>query len=395
MKIVQINSVANKGSTGKICRAISEIMNGEKIENYILYTAGKSDRAQDIKVADEKYTRMQALKSRVFGNYGFNSGKTTRIMINELEKIKPDIVHLHNIHGHDCNLTTLFSWFRENKTKVIWTFHDCWAFTGYCPNFDMAGCEKWETGCEKCVQRKCYSWFFDRSKTLYDRKKALFEGTDLTVVTPSEWLAEKVRKSFLKNFPVTVINNGIDLETFSFTPSDFRQKYNIPEDKKIILGVSMFWDERKGIDVFLKLAKSLGKKYQTVLVGSVPAGISLPTEIISIKRTENQKGLAKIYSAADVFLNPTREDNFPTVNIEALACSVPVVTFKVGGSPEILDKTCGTAVEKDDIAALEKETVRVLEDKPYSREACRARAENFSKDKKLREYITLYKKTVG
>ena len=392
MKIVQINTTCGVGSTGKICVGISELLTRDNIENYIFYSEKSNGYDLGIGFADRKYIKFQALKSRVFGNYGFNSKKETEKMIAELDRIEPDIVHLHNIHGHDCDLEVLFTYFKKKRTKLIWTFHDCWAFTAYCPHFAMIKCDNWKDGCRNCPQKRCYTWFFDRSKFLYDKKKKLFSGLDLTIVTPSEWLSDLVKQSFLQDYPIKVINNGIDLTVFSPVSNDFRDKYQIPENKKIILGVAFGWGVRKGLDVFLDLEKRLDHDhYQIVLVGTDDkVDRQLPQNIISIHRTNNQTELAEIYTAADLFVNPTREENFPTVNIESLACGTPVLTFNTGGSPEILDSSCGSVVDCDDIAALEKEIVCSFAKKMFSGQTCLKRAEGFDKNKKFQEYIALY-----
>ena len=390
MKIVQINATCGVGSTGKICVGISELLSAEGSENYILYSSRSNGYPLGISCANERYTKIQALKSRLLGNYGFNSEKATRKMIAELKRIKPDVVHLHNLHGHDCNLETLFSYFRENKTKLIYTFHDCWAFTGYCPHFTMVKCDKWKTGCSSCPQKRYYSWLFDKSAALYEKKKRLFSGLDLTVVTPSQWLADLVKQSFLKDYPIKVINNGIDLAIFKPIESDFRGKYDL-QDKKIILGVAFGWDERKGLDVFIELAKRLPDDYRIVLVGTNDKiDALLPKNVVSIHRTQDQTELAEIYSAADLFVNPTREENYPTVNMESIACGTLVLTFRTGGSPEILDAETGSVVDCDDIDALEREIVRICETRPFSREALTRRARAFDKNTKFREYLDLY-----
>lgn len=390
MKIVQINSVCGKGSTGKICVAVSELLNEKGIENYILYSSGNSDYSQGIKYQNTFYTKIQALKSRVFGNYGFNSARSTRRLIREIEKINPDIIHLHNIHAHNCNLSLLFKYFKKANKKLFWTFHDCWAFTGYCPHFDMIGCDKWQSECGKCPQKRYYSWFFDKSKKLFDKKKKLFSGLDLTIITPSKWLGELVKQSFLKDYPVKVINNGIDLNIFKPTESNFREKYNI-KDKFILLGVAFGWGVRKGLDVFIELSKRLDDRFQIVLVGTDDSVYKqLPKNIISIHKTQNQTELAEIYSASDLFVNPTREENYPTVNMESVACGTPVLTFNTGGSPEMLDETCGAVVPKNDIDGLEKEILIVFVDRPFDKEDCLSKAKQFNKDDKFREYIELY-----
>lgn len=395
MKVVQINATCGIGSTGKICVGISQLLSRAHIENHILYSSRTDGYPLGISCADDRSVKVQALGARLFGDYGFHSRKATRKMISELERIRPDIVHLHNIHGHDCHLGMLFSYFREHHTRLIWTFHDCWAFTGYCTYFTLSGCRKWQSGCSRCPQRRSYSWLFDRSGELFEAKRRLLQGLDLTIATPSQWLADLVGQSFLKDCPVQVINNGIDLSVFRPVQSGFRRKYAL-EDKKIVLGVSFEWEARKGLDVFIDLAQRLGDGYQIVLVGTdEKTARQLPPGILSIRRTQDQTELAGIYSAADVLVNPTREENYPTVNMEAIACGTPVVTFRTGGSPEMLDGTCGAVVACDDIDALEAEIVRICRDRPFPEEQCAAKARAFDQKQKYKEYLELYERVVA
>lgn len=390
MKIVQLNVTCGVGSTGKICLAVSRLLNERGVENYILFSEGDSDYEYGIKYADKYEIKLEALKSRIFGNYGFNSKALTKKLIDKLDEIKPDVVHLHNLHGHGCNLEMLFSYFKEKNIKLYWTFHDCWAFTGYCPHFDMVGCDKWQTQCGNCPQKGAYSFFFDKSGKLYSKKKELFSGLDLTIITPSEWLRGLVKKSFLKDYEVKVINNGIDLDIFRPRESNFREKYSLG-GKFAVLGVAFNWDERKGIDVFSDLARTLPTDCAVVLVGTSESTRKLlPQNVIAIDRTENQQELAEIYSACDLFLNATREDTFPTVNIEALACGTPVLTFDTGGSSEITDSTCGMKVRKNDVEALRKALLMIKENRPFTREACLKKSAEYRKDDKFREYADLY-----
>lgn len=390
MKIVQLNVTCGMGSTGKICLAVSKLLNERGVENYILFSEGESDYEYGIKYADKYEIKLEALKSRFFGNYGFNSKALTKKLIGKLDEIKPDIVHLHNLHGHGCNLETLFSYFKEKNIKLYWTFHDCWAFTGYCPHFDMVGCDKWQLQCGNCPQKGAYSFFFDKSDKLYSKKKELFSGLDLTIITPSEWLKGLVKKSFLKDYEVKVINNGIDLDIFRPRKSSFRKKYSLG-DKFVILGVAFNWDERKGIDVLCNLARTLPTDCAVVLVGTNENTRKLlPENVIAIDRTENQQELAEIYSACDLFVNATREDTFPTVNIEALACGTPVLTFDTGGSGEIIDSTCGMKVKKNDEAALKKALIEIKENRPFTEDACLRKSAEYQKDEKFREYADIY-----
>lgn len=388
-RIVQINVTCGSGSTGKICVSVSKLLTERSVENYIFYAAGNGDYPLGRRYMRSKEIRLQTLRSRIFGNYGFNSRGATKRLLALLEEIKPTIVHLHNLHGHNVHLEMLFSYLKEKKIKVYWTFHDCWAFTGYCPHFDMVGCQRWKTGCEKCPQRGSYSWFFDRSKYLYESKKKAFAGLDLTIVTPSQWLADRVKESFLYNYGVRVINNGIDLSVFYPRESDFREKYAL-KDKHLVLGVAFGWGRRKGLDVFCELARRLDDRFQIVLVGTNnQVDKQLPKNIISIHRTQDQVELAEIYSAADVFVNPTREENYPTTHMESIACGTPVVAFATGGCGEMLG-SCGCVVPKNDIDALEKEILRCCLERSYTKEACVQWAKGFDEGDRFREYIRLY-----
>ena len=390
MKIVQLNITCGVGSTGKICLAVSRLLRDKGVENYILFSEEDSDYEYGIKYADKLSVKLEALKSRVFGNYGFNSKALTKKLIAKLDEIKPDIVHLHNLHGHGCNLEMLFGYFKEKNIKLYWTFHDCWAFTGYCPHFDMVGCDKWLSQCDSCPQKGVYSFFFDKSDKLYSKKKELFTGLDLTIITPSEWLKSQVKKSFLKDYEVMVINNGIDLDVFTPRESDFREKYGI-KDKFLILGVAFNWDERKGIDVFSDLARTLPNDCRIVLVGTNENTRKLlPDNVVAIDRTENQSQLAEIYTACDLFVNATREDTFPTVNIEALACGTPVLTFRTGGSAEIIDSSCGMSVEKNDTDSLRKAILSIKETRPFTKEACLKKSAEYRKEDKFKQYTEIY-----
>lgn len=390
MKVVQLNCTCGAGSTGKICVSISNLLNEKSIENHIVYSSGRSTHPNGIRYMSHVEIKFQALKSRVLGKYGFNSKAATKRLLKQLEAIDPDIIHLHNLHGHNCHIGMLFAYIKRKNIKTYWTFHDCWAFTAYCPHFDMERCEQWKNGCHKCPQRKIFSWFFDRSEWLYEQKESATSAMDLIIITPSQWLADLTRESFLKDYPVRVINNGIDLSVFRPRTSDFRRKHHC-EDKYLLLGVAFDWGIRKGLDVFVELAGRLPENYQIVLVGTDDkVDKQLPDNIISIHRTQDQTELAEIYTAADLFVNPTREEVLGLVNIEALACGTPALTFRTGGSPECIDETCGSVVDCDDVDAMEKEIFRICTQRPYSLDACLNRAKEFDMNERFEEYIELY-----
>ena len=395
MKLVQINATCGAGSTGKICVAVSKLLWQHDIENYVYYVSRSSDYPYGVKYMTPRELKIQALRSRILGNYGFNSHKATDRLLKELESVDPDIVHLHNVHGHNCDLGLLMDYLRQKKKKIYWTFHDCWCFTGYCTHYSMSRCNNWKDGCRECPQWRRYSWFFDRSIRMFEQKKRAFSDLDLTIITPSKWLGQQVEQSFLQSYPVKGIHNGIDLDVFKPIGSDLRVQYSL-RDKVVILGVAAGWDDRKGLDVFISLADRLDENYQLVLVGTNDkVDKRLPKTILSIHRTENQFELAKWYSLASVFVNPTREDTFPTVNIEALACGTPVVTFRTGGSPESIDETCGMVVEKDDVDGLEAAIRYIAEKKPFSEEACIRRAQEFDEREKFSEYLSVYFEDLG
>ena len=321
----------------------------------------------------------------------------TFFLCRKLKKNKTGLIHLHNIHGYYFCFPIFFRFVKKHNIPVIWTLHDCWSFTGRCPHFVMMKCDRWKKGCHDCLYpRNSYPQAnIDTSCVMWNLKKNYFTGIKRCIlVTPSQWLAGLAKQSFLKDYPVKVINNGIDLSVFKPIESGFREKNRLT-GKKIVLGVAFGWGDRKGLDVFIELSKRLPDDYQIVLVGTDDnVDNVLPVNIVSIHRTQNQKELAEIYTAADVFANPTREDTFPTVNMESIACGTPVVTFRTGGSPEILDETCGSVVDCDDVDALEIEIRRICEEKPYTAEACLARAKNFDMNDKFEEYVELYKKII-
>jgi len=398
MKVVQINSVCGRGSTGKICVAVSELLSKKGVENYILYSRWISDYPLSTKYEDDHYAKWQALREKLFGTFGFEAKSATCNLIRYLDEIKPDIVHLHVLHSHDCNLTMLFDYLRKEHIKVFWTFHDCWAITGYCPHFDMLNCDKWKSECNHCPDWKRFSWFFDRSKEIYRRKRAMVEGLDLTIITPSEWLAGVVKESFMKDVPVKVINNGIDLNIFKpvnradIKLDKLRNKYGFT-DKKIILGVADVWSARKGLPDFIKLREKLDGSFIIVLVGVSRAILeTLPKGVVGIEKTQNQQELAYIYAVADVFANLTYEDTYPTTNLEAMACGTPVITYRTGGSPETITEETGWIVEKGNIEEIAKLLVTIdynnLSDKG---QACIERASMyFDKDRCFECYANMY-----
>lgn len=399
MKIAIIN-MTHSGSTGTIMLQIaaSARKQGHQVKTFsaVPYRRGRKIALPAIEGHQYWGTRAEAMGHYYLGSLlGINgclSRKGTKGLIRELEAFGPDVIHLHNLHSFCIHMPLLFSYIKKRNVRLIWTLHDCWAFTGHCPHFVIAGCEKWKRSCGACPQLRVYpKTYLDTTERMHRAKQGWYAGVrDMTLVTPSRWLAELVGRSFLKDRPVERIPNGIDLDVFKPTQSDFRKRYGC-QDKFLLLGVASDWGKRKGLDVFLWLAERLDERYRICLVGT-DEGLDrqLPDSIISIHRTQSATELAQIYSAADLFVNPTREDTYPTVNMEALACGTPVLTFRTGGSPEIPDASCGCAVDCDDIDALELQIHRIRAERPYRREDCLIRAKGFDLNEQHRRYLELY-----
>lgn len=340
VKVVQISTFSYKAA-GNIMMNLHRAMMKNGIDSYVVWGRGrKAENDHEYFMDDSWGVKLHGVYTRITDKTGFASTLSTRKLLNWLDEIEPDIIHLHCIHGYFINISLLFTYIKEKNIKVIWTQHDCWAFTGHCAYFDACGCEKWKTGCHDCEQLTTYpaSRLMDNSKWNWKTKKELFTGANVTVVTPCEWLSELVKISFLREYPIRVIYNGIDTNVFKPTKSYFKKKNEI-EAKKMILGVASEWTERKGLRDFIELDEMLDKKeYVIVLVGVSKKQVeNLPKDIIALNRTNNIKELVEIYSAADVYFNPTYEDNFPTTNLEATACGTPVITYDTGGSPESVD----------------------------------------------------------
>ena len=391
MRVLQINTLYPQGSTGKIAAGIHELCKEQTIESKVAYRYETAPCSLEDTITISSYFDCHLhnrLASWTMLQGCFSYWKTRRFL-RWVRAYDPHIVHLHNIHGSYINHGLLFRYLKKHSVPVIWTLHDCWTVTGGCANYDMVQCEKWKTGCFRCPQK---TGFLDCSSRMHKRKQTWFSGVkDMTLVANSHWTAHQVKQSFMKQYPVRVIYNGIDLSVFQPTEGDFRKRYGL-EGKYLVLGVAFGWGIRKGLDIFQLLAKRLPENYRIVLVGTnEQTDRQLPENIVSIHRTQNQQELAEIYTAADVFANPTREEAFGLVNIEALACGTPGVTFQTGGSPECYDETCGVVVPKDDVDAMEREIRRICETRPYEKERCIAFARNFDMYDRYREYIGLYK----
>lgn len=363
MKVLFINSVCGIGSTGRICTDLAQQLEAEGNEVKIAYGRNgivpEKFQKYAVRIGSDFDCKMHALQTRLFDTHGFGSKAATKKFLQWAEDYKPDLLWLHNIHGYYINVEMLFAWIKKHpEMEVRWTLHDCWAFTGHCSHFTVVKCEQWKTKCKDCVQKKQYPKCIGLSNVEenFERKRKAFTGVKkMTLITPSKWLADLTRQSFLREYNVEVHYNTIDKTVFKPTPSDFRKRYGL-EGKFIILGVASVWELRKGLKDFFKLAKMLDDKYAIVLVGLSKKQLAdLPKNVIGIMRTNSPLELAEIYTVADVFFNPTYEDNYPTVNLEAEACGTRVITYDTGGCRETVRREDSLIIELGNINRLKKE----------------------------------------
>ncbi|MDR2221538.1 MAG: glycosyltransferase [Flavobacteriaceae bacterium] len=400
MKVFQISSEVNTGSVGRIAEQIGECILEQGWESYIAYGRDKrSSASKIIKIGNRLDVLKHVLLTRLTDRHGFGAKSATLRLIKEIKRFEPDIIQLQHLHGYFINIELLFNFLSKANIPVVWTFHDCWSFTGHCSHYEYIDCNKWKSQCQKCPQLNEYpkSSLIDNSYRNYNDKKKLFNSvSNLTIIPVSKWLSDEVKKSFLRNNSITVIQNGIDLEVFRpVLGSRIIKKYKI-DSKFVILGVASPWNERKGLNFFIELNECIDQgRYQIILVGLNDEQLkNIPKSIIGLQRTEDVNELAEFYSIADVFVNPTLEDTFPTTNLEALACGTPVITFRSGGSPEAIDDNTGIVVKKGDVQGL-KNAISIIKEKgkSYYQENCRNRAELlFDKKRNFLKYIELYKK---
>lgn len=395
--LLQINVTANWGSTGKIAEQIGLCAQAHGWESYIAYGRMMNpSKNKLIKVGNSFDVYEHYAEGKFLDNEGLASRRATKDFLRKVDEIKPDVVHLHNIHDHYMNYPMLFRYFAEKEIPVVWTQHDQWATTGHC-SYNLCGCERWKDECHDCPLSKWYS--FDGSRRNHQLKKELMNAVpSLTIVPVSEWLGENVRQSHFRNRPIMVIHNGIDINTFSPQQTNAYERYGIDKSKKIVLGVAAVWDARKGLNDFYELAMNLpASEYAIVIVGQLTEKGTRPEggcQMVFVDRTQNALELAQLYSSASVFVNPTYQDNYPTTNLEAIACGTPVVTYRTGGSPEAIDEHSGIVVEQGNVEAVVS-AIRQMRSKPFSSSACRKRAiENFNKDKCFEEYIRVYEDLV-
>ena len=399
--LLQINSVVNSGSTGRIAEDIGRIAIAKGWKSYIAYARNeRPSQSQLIKIGSDWDIKMHGVQTRLLDNHGFASNRATHKFIEEVERIKPTIVHLHNIHGYYINIEILFNYLAKADIPVVWTLHDCWSFTGHCTHFDFIGCDKWKTHCYECPQKKSYpaSYLIDNSRNNFSRKRELYNSVkSMTIVPVSNWLGGLVGESFLKEYPIKVIHNGVDLSTFKpMETESIAKKYNT-QNKFVLLGVANIWDERKGLQDFLELSNHLNNDEVIVLVGlSKEQTKDLPTNIIGLERTESVQELAELYSLADVVLNLSVEETFGMTTAEGFACGTPGIVYDATASPELVIPEVGYIVEEKNIHELVKAISKVKsKGKNYYFDACVDRARRmYDKEDRFEEYINLYEQLI-
>lgn len=395
MKVLQLNTVCDTGSTGKISASLYRLAEQNKHTSYFAYgRLNAPEEFMSYKIGNTPDFFSHVLLNFITGRNGFGSTSVTKKFLRWLDNIQPDIIHIHNLHGFYINVELLFDYIRKHQIKVIWTLHDCWPFTGNCAYFDYANCDKWQTQCEHCPIYRTeypYSLFKDNSYANYLAKKETFSGIpNLTIVSPSQWLDGLVKQSFLNQYSSMVIPNGIDLSVFRIIP-----ELKAKASRRIILGVANIWSNRKGLTYFLELASLLDASYHIVLIGLSKKQQHMIqrkyyNQITAFTRTANQQELVDWYNRASVYVNPTLEDNFPTTNLEALACGTPVITFNTGGSPECITDKCGIVVKKGDLTELQKTIINLETNTKITSSECRRQAEKYDQNTQFMKYIDLY-----
>ncbi len=403
MKILlQINVVVNSGSTGRIVEEIGQTAINRGWQSHIAYGRNEQpSQSQLLKIGTDWDIKMHGIQTRLFDRHGLGSKTATQKLITQIEAIKPDVIHLHNIHGYYLNIEVLFIFLASMQIPVIWTLHDCWPFTGHCVHFDFVGCEKWRTHCNNCPQTSTYptSFFIDRSIKNFNLKKELFTRVqNLIVVTVSNWLEKIVGQSFLKGYPVHVINNGIDTGVFKpVSTQNIRKEFNL-HSKFVLLGVASVWSDRKGLKDYIELCHRLDSNCQIILVGLSRKQITnLPDKIIGIERTENLNELVELYSLADIVLNLSYEETFGLTTVEGFACGTPGIVYNCTASPELVTPNTGIIVEKENIKDLQAAIIQIREKgKIHYSEACRERAKQlYNKDDRFGDYMRLYESVIS
>lgn len=395
-KLLQINAVANSGSTGRITEKIGIKVLDEGWESYIAYGRwGYPSKSHLIKIGSQLEVLIHGIRSRITDKHGYYSCSATRKLIKEIIKINPDIIHLHNIHGYYLNFKILFDFLAQYNKPIVWTLHDCWSYTGHCAHYTAVGCNKWQNQCYRCPNIKSYpKSYIDNSEKNYIEKKNYFNKVhNMQIVTVSEWLHQQVQKSFLKNYPITTIYNGINTEIYKPTPSSIRNQYNI-NTRFMILSVASYWNQQKGLYDFYELSEMLPEDCVIVLVGVNKQQIkNLPHNIIGIPKTESVSELVELYSTADVYISFSIEETFGMTIAESMACGTPTIVYNSTACPELIGENTGFIINPKDFNKVMEliKKIRLTGKDSYIQPCRKHIIQNFSENKTYNQYISLYK----
>lgn len=401
MKVLQINAFYGYGSTGRMVAQLMDAQEQAGIEAYAIYgrTESTTNRENVYLIETKREYQFNKLKTHLLGRHGFYSKKATERAILYIEKIKPDVIHLHNIHGHYINIEMLFNYISSHNIPVVWTFHDCWPFTGHCAHFTDVGCEKWKTGCHDCQLQRSYprSMLFDRSKQNWHDKRSLFlSAPNMKIVTVSNWLKQLVEQSFFKNESIQTIYNWVDCDVFypRENAEIVKKKLGL-EGKSVVLAVASTWTPRKGIDDIIKLSYMMRADMSIVLVGAI-SGYELPKNIISVGAIKDEYTLADYYTMADCFINPSYQETFGLTTAEAMACGTPAVVYRVSACPEVVgdNEQIGMAVSVGQVDELYDAIIELISDEEPEKQEKSAREwalQSFCQTRRIGEYVALYK----
>lgn len=398
MKVVEINVTCGHGSTGVIAVEIAELLKQRGHEAYIAYGQGTADFPNSFRIGTPRENKIHGLwNTRLLGEEGTGTKKGTRLLLNWLDDIKPDIVQIHNLHSNCLNYEMFFSYLKEKQIPVVWSFFDCWPFTGKCTHFVANGCRKWETECGNCPQLHtsgAITWLLDKTHKMYNLKKKWTSGLkSLDVIVCSNWLKSEVQKSFLKDRPIHMIYNWIDMSKFSEIHDDsIYEKYGLDRNKKILVSVSAFWDDKttRYTDA-LRLAEILPTEYQLVLVGKKVTQKELLPNMKHIDFVAGTKELSKLYSAAIAFTGFSVEDTFGKVFAEAMLCGTPCVVFNSTACPEVVGDVGYAVTSHDVVAMLEKVKEIDRNGRDYYSKRCKDLVmSRYDYEKNVGEYIAIY-----
>lgn len=395
--ILQINMTCQHGSTGRIVAKIHNYLLEKGFNSFIAYSTFKSNIIGSFKIENKFENYLRRVLNKYFGKKYYHSTLGTLRLIRNIKLLNPDLVHLHNIQQNSVNFPMLLKFLKRYGVPVVYTLHDCWAFTGGCYYFTELGCDGYKTGCIECkLDKKQRDICNKATNTIYEEKKnAFYALKELRIICVSNWLESCTDQSFMKELPVQVIFNGIDTSLFKPVINEKRAELGISDKEFLILGVANYWDDRKGLNTFFRLAELIDKPYRIVLVG-ISSKIC-PPNITAIQRTDNIQELVELYSCADVLVNASREETFGLVAAEAMACGTPVIAYNSTACGEVVNSDTGILLDsfkiEDLLIALEK--IRRYGKNQYSEQCINYINKRFSRKEMLKNYLGVYEQMIS